>query len=146
MSNQMNEENGPQWNEHTILSGSMNHVPADLFRSTKTKETVVDKKLSKQLQLRAGKETVKDLAAKLIALNDTEPVFAMAAMADCILALEALIKQHPTTDHEMLQVTCGSFGVALANAATMYTGAIIQCDDDEIIYDYSVEEVRMDND
>ena len=62
------------------------------------------------------------------------------------MALEALIKQHCTTDHEMLQVTCGSFGVALANAATIYTGAIIQCDDDEIIYDYSVEEVRMDND
>ena len=82
MSNQMNEENGPVWNEHTILSGSMNHVPKDLFRSTKTKETVVDKKLSKQLQLRAGKETINDLAAKLLALNETEPVFAMAAMAD----------------------------------------------------------------
>ena len=142
----MNEEQGPDWNEDTILSGPMNHVPVGLFKSTKTKETVVDKKLSKQLQLRAGKETVKDLAAKLIALNDTEPVFAMAAMADCILALEALIKQHATTDHEMLQVTCGSFGVALANAATMYKGEIIHCDDDEIIYDYSVEEVRMDND
>ena len=142
----MIEENGPQWNEHTILSGSMNHVPAGLFRSSKAKETVVDKKLSKQLQLRAGKETVKDLAAKLIALNDTEPVFAMAAMADCILSLEALIKQHATTDHEILQVICGSFGVALANAATMYKGAIIHSDEDEIIYDYSVEEVHMDND
>ena len=110
------------------------------------KETVVDKKLSKQLQLRAGKETVKELAAKLIALNDTEPTFALAAMSDCILSLEALIKQHATTDPEMLQVICGSFGVALANAATTYKGAIIQCDDDEIIYDYSVEEVQMDND
>ena len=113
---------------------------------SETKETIVDKKLSKQLQLRAGEETIKDLAAKLIALNDTEPVFAMAAMSDCILSLEALIKQHATTDPEALQIICGSFGVALANAATMYTGAIIQCDDDEIIYDYSVEEVRMDND
>lgn len=46
----------------------------------------------------------------------------------------------------MLQVICGSFGVALANAATMYKGEIIHCDDDEIIYDYSVEEVRMDDD
>ena len=142
----MNEEQGPIWNEHTILSSSMNHVPADLFKSTKTKETVVDKKLSKQLQLRAGEETIKELAAKLIALNSTEPVFAMAAMADCILSLEALIKQHATTDPETLQIICGSFGVALANAATIYTGAIIQCDDDEIIYDYSVEEVQMDND
>jgi hypothetical protein len=41
------------------------------------------------------------------------------------MALEALIKQHCTTDHEMLQVICGSFGVALSNAATMYKGAII---------------------
>ena len=142
----MNEENGPQWNEHTILSGSMNHVPKDLFKSTKTKETIVDKKLSKQLQLRAGEETIKGLAAKLIALQETEPVFAMAAMSDCILSLEALIKQHATTDPEMLQVICGSFGVALANAATTYKGEIIHCDDDEIIYDYSVEEVQMDND
>ena len=64
----------------------------------------------------------------------------------CILSLEALIKLHATTDHEMLQVICGLFGVALANASTMYKGAIIHSDDDEIIYDYSVEEVRMDND
>ncbi len=110
------------------------------------KETVVGKKLSKQLQLRAGAETSKDLAAKLIALQKTEPVFAMAAMSDCILSLEALIKQHATTDPEMLQVICGSFGVALANAATMHKGAIIHYDDDEIIYDYSVEEIEMDND
>ncbi|MDA9889403.1 hypothetical protein N9C98_01175 [Synechococcus sp. AH-224-G16] len=142
----MNEENGPQWNEHTILSGSMNHVPAGLFRSTKAKETVVDKKLSKQLQLRAGEETIKGLAANLIELQNKPPAFAHAAMADCILSLEALIKQHATTDPEMLQVICGSFGVALANAATTYKGAIIQCDDDEIIYDYSVEEVLMDDD
>ena len=110
------------------------------------KETIFDKQLSKQLQLRAGKETINDLAAKLLALNDTEPMFAMAAMSDCILSLEALIKQHATTDPEMLQVICGSVGVALANAATTYKGAIIQCDDDEIIYDYSVEEVLMDDD
>ena len=142
----MNEENVPVWNENAIPSESMNCVPKDLFKSTKTKKTVVDKKLSKQLQLRAGAETIKDLAAKLIALQETEPVFAMAAMADCILSLEALIKQHATSDPEMLQIICGSFGVALANGATMYKGAIIQCDDDEVIYDYSVEEVQMDND
>ena len=46
----------------------------------------------------------------------------------------------------MLQVICGLFGVVLANASTMYKGAIIHSDDDEIIYDYSVDEVRMDND
>ena len=142
----MNEENGPQWNEHTILSGSMNHVPAGLFRSSKAKETVVDKKLSKQLQLRAGEETIKDLAAKLIALNDTEPMFAMAAMSGCILSMETLIKQHCTTDPEMLQTICGSFGVALANASTMFKAAVVHCDDDEVIYDYLVEEIDMDED
>ena len=142
----MKEENGPQWDENAILSQSMNCVPADLFRITKTKETVVDKKLSKQLQLRARAETIKDLAARLIELQNKPPVFAHAAMSDCILSLEALIKQHATTDPEMLQVICGSFGVALANAATMYKGAIIHCDDDEVLYDYSVEEINMDND
>ena len=70
----------------------------------------------------------------------------MAVMSDCILSLEALIKQHATTDPEMFQVICGSVGVALANAATMYEGAIIQCDDGDITQDYSVEEVHMDND
>ena len=70
----------------------------------------------------------------------------MAVMADSILSLEALIKQYATTDHEMLQVICGSFGVALANAATMYKGAIIHSDANEIIYDYSVEEIHMDYD
>ena len=142
----MNEDNAPQWDENTILSQSMNCVPKDLFKSTKMKETVFDKKLPKELQLRTGAETIKDLAAKLLALNDTEPVFAMAAMSDCILSLEALIKQHATTDPETLQIICGSFGVALANGATMYKGAIIHGDEDEIIYDYSVEEVHMDND
>ncbi len=107
------------------------------------KETVVGKKLSKQLQLRAGAETSKDLAAKLIALQKTEPVFAMAAMSDCILSLEALIKQHATTDPEMLQIICGSFGVALSNAATLCRAEVIHCDDDEVIYDYSVEETDM---
>ena len=142
----MNEENGPQWNEHTILSGPMNHVPAGLFRSTKAKETVVDKKLSKQLQLRTGTETIKDLAAKLIELQNKPPVFAHAAMVDCILSLETLIKQHCTADPEILQTTCGSFGVALANASTMYKAAVIHCDHDEIIYEYSVEEIEMDDD
>ena len=142
----MKEENGPQWDENAILSQSMNCVPADLFRITKTKETVVDKKLSKQLQLRAGAETIKDLAARLIELQNKPPVFAHAAMSDCILSLEALIKQHATTDPETLQIICGSFGVALANAATTYKAAIIQCDDDEVIYDYSVERIEMDND
>ena len=142
----MNEENGPQWNEHTILSGSMNHVPAGLFRSSKAKETVVDKKLSKQLQLRAGAEAIKDLAAKLIELQNKPPVFAHAAMADCILSLETLIKQHCTTDPEILQTICGSFGVALANASTMYKAAVVHCNDDEVIYDYSVEEIEMDDD
>lgn len=75
----------------------------------------------------------------------TQRLFAMAAMSDCILSLEALIKQHATTDPDMLQVVCGSDGVAVANAATTYKGAIIQCDNDEVIYDYSVEEIDMDN-
>ena len=142
----MNEENGPQWDENAILAQSMNCVPKDLFTSTKTKEIVVDKKLSKQLQLRAGAETIKDLAAKLIELQNKPPVFSHAAMADCILSMETLIKQHCTTDPETLEIICGSFGVALANASTMYKAAVIHCDDDEVIYDYTVEEIEMDND
>ena len=100
----MNEENGPQWDDNAILSQSMNCVPRGLFRKCPEKEVVVNKDLSKALQLRAGKETLKEFTASLVKLQGTEPSFAMAAMADCILALEALIKQHATTNQEMLQV------------------------------------------
>ena len=110
------------------------------------KEVVVDKKLSKQLQLRTGEETIGNLTACLLELKDKPPVFAMAAMSDCILAMEALIKQHCTTDPDTLQIICGSFGVALGNAATMCRAAVIHCDDDEVIYDYNVEEIDMDAD
>ena len=60
--------------------------------------------------------------------------------------MEILIKQHCTVDPEILQIICGSFGVALANASTMLKAAVVHCDDDEVIYNYSVEEINMDND
>ena len=78
-------------------------------------------------------------------LHNKPPVFAHAAMADCILSMETLIKQHCTTDPEMLQTVGCTFGVAQANASTIYKAAVVRCNDDEVIYDYSVEEIDMDS-
>jgi hypothetical protein len=78
-------------------------------------------------------------------LHNKPPVFAHAAMADCILSMDTLIKQHCTTDPEMLQTVCCTFGVALAYASTIYKAAVVRCNDDEVIYDYSVEEIDMDS-
>lgn len=89
------------------------------------------------------------MAAHQIELQNQPPVFAHAAVADCILSLEALItaliKQHCKTDPEMLQIICGSFGVALSNVATLSKAAVIHSDDDEVIYDNSVDQIEMDD-
>ena len=78
-------------------------------------------------------------------LHNKPPVFTHAAMADCILSMETLIKQHCMTDSEMLQTVCCAFGVALANASFIYKAAVVRCNDDGVIYDYSVEEIDMDS-
>ncbi len=106
----------------------------------------LERRYSQSSWVCVGTHTPEDLSAKLIELQNKEPEFAIAAVADCILPLDALINQHCKTDPEMLQIICGSFGFAISNAATLSKATVIHCNDDEVIYDYSIERIKMDID
>ena len=132
-----NEDNNARIKRDEALSKIRDSLPKDLFRNPQNREVSVDKELSKSLQLRAGKETLKHFTKCMVKLQETEPCFAMAAAADAILALEALIKSHTNADEETLEICCGTFGVALFNAGTTHTASIVECSDDETIFDHT---------
>jgi len=96
--------------------------------------------LNKELQLMSGQQTIPHLITCLKDLLGKEPAFAGAAVADAILAFEALIKTHCKADAEVLQIACGSMGVALMNACTTNQAAISWANDDERIFDYQVRD------
>ena len=131
------EEQGPVWNEHTILSQSMNGVPSDLFRKTKKKEVVQDPELAKALQLRAGEGSIQGLIDCLTELQSKEPAFAYAAAVDTVRAFETLIKRHSNISDEAMQIVGGAFTCAIFNAGTNQSGSLIECNPDELIVDLS---------
>ena len=96
--------------------------------------------LNKELQLMSGQQTIPHLISCLKDLLAKEPAFAGAAAADAILAFEALLKTHCNADAEVLQIACGSMGVALINACTTNQAAIRWANDDERIFDYQVKD------
>ena len=65
--------------------------------------------------------------------------FAGAAVADAILALEALLETLSNIDEEGLQVACTSFSVALMNSCTTNQAAIHRANNDKKICDYCVK-------
>ena len=131
----MNEENGAQWNEDTILSGSMNHVPSDLFRSRPKKEVVKDPAMAKALQLRAGEDSIQGLIDCLKELQSKDPSFAYAAAVDTVRAYETLLKQHSNISDEAMQIAGSAFSCAIFNAGTTQRGSLIECNPDELIVD-----------
>lgn len=111
----------------------------------------ISQPLLDQLAISPNETDMKEIMQRLLAYAadaraDVRKLQAGDRSSSALAAKALSIPKRKLTWEQMLQIICGSFGVALANAATTYTGAIIQCDDDEIFYDNSVEEVHMDND
>jgi len=129
------------FNDNVIKAGPCKCVPTSLFRSTITEEEIMeDIHLNKELQLMSGQQTIPHLISCLKELLGKEPAFAGAAVADAILAFEGLLKTHCNADQEVLQIACGSMGVALMNDCTTNAAAIKWANDDERIFDYQVRD------
>ena len=99
-----------------------------------------DAHLSKDLQLASAKQTIPILVKALNEALQADPAFAGAAVADAILALEALLKTHSNIDEDGLQTACGSFGVALMNACTFNQAKICWANEDELVFDFCVRD------
>lgn len=129
------------FNDNVIKAGPCKCVPSSLFKPSITEEEIMeDSHLNKELQLMSAQQTIPHLIFCLKDLLGKEPAFAGAAVADAILAFEALLKTHCNADAEVLQIACGSMGVALTNACTTNQAAILWANDDERIFDYQVKD------
>ena len=129
------------FNDKVIKTGPCKCVPTSLFKSSITEEEIMeDSHLNKELQLMSAQQTITHLISCLKDLQGKEPAFAGAAVADAILAFKALLKTHCNADAEVLQIACGSMGVALMNACTTNQAAIRWANDDERIFDYQVRD------
>ena len=72
-----------------------------------------------------------DLIFSLNEVQSKDPAFATAAAADCVLALEALLKNHTNAKKEHIQLACQLFSAAIFNSSTNIEANISYLGDDE---------------
>lgn len=101
-----------------------------------TEESMNDKHLQKNLQLRKGASTVAELSNRLHEVMEKHPCFAIAATVDAMRALKELLRQHSNADEGTIDIACSAFLTALTNAATLNSAKLIACNPDEQIIDY----------
>ena len=79
----------------------------------------------------SGRYLITDLILSLNELQSKDPSFALAAAADSVLALEALVKAHTNAKEEHIQLACQLFSAAVFNSSTNTVASISYLDNEE---------------
>ena len=128
------------FNDNVIKAGTSNCVPASLFRSTITKEEIMENiHLNKELQLMSGQQTILHLISCLKELLGKEPAFAGAAVQMQSLPSRVCLKPIAMQMRKYFRLL-RSVGVALTNACTTNAAQIKWASDDERIFDYQIRD------